>query len=178
TWRPSIASYSRISLPGSRWTGVQEIPGGLVPITPRPITRAGALSFTEGPVFRKNLEPFRLSGMALYTYNAPGSEGGKTVYPGDIVDIRLGLEYIANEKRGFGFILDWVYQQGLPFRLDGHDLSSEQKIFTLIGAAAAVEYRFTPNFLASCGILFTLAGQNNVDAIYPGISFKYFWSRD
>lgn len=175
SWKPSIGTYSRISLPASRWTGVHEIPGGFVPITPRPITRAGSLSFTEGPIVRKNLEPFRLSGMMLYTYSAPGQEGGKTSYQGDILDTRVGLEYVADDKRGFGFIIDGVYQQGLPYRLDGHAINADFKTFSLIGMAAAVEYRFTPDFLASAGILFTLAGQNNVDAFYPGFSMKYFW---
>jgi hypothetical protein len=178
TWRPSVATYSRISLPGSRWTGVHEIPGGFVPITPRPITRAGSLSLTEGPVFRKNLEPFRLSSMVLYTYNTPGSEGGRTVYTSDLVDARIGLEYVANEKRGFSLVLDGVLQQGLPFRLDGHTINTEQKSFTLLAAAAGVGYRFSPHLLASCGIMFTLAGQNNVDAVYPGLSLKYYWSRE
>jgi hypothetical protein len=60
-------------------------------------------------------------------------------------------------------------------RLDGHAITTEFKTFTLIGLAMAVEYRFTPDLLASAGILFTVAGQNNVDAIYPGVSMKYFW---
>jgi len=175
TWRPSIGTYSRISLPGSRWAGTHEIPGGFVPITPRPITRAGSLSFTEGPIIRKNLEPFRLSGMVMYTYSAPGSEGGKTTYPGDILDARVGIEYVVNAKRGFGLILDFVAQQGLPYRLDGHAINTEFKTFSLIGTAAAVEYKFTQDFVASAGVLFTIAGQNNVDAIYPGFSMKYFW---
>jgi hypothetical protein len=125
-------------------------------------SRAGSLSFTEGPIVRKNLEPFWLNGMMLYTYGAPGQEGGKTTYPGDILDTRVGLEYVVDDKRGFGLILDGVYQQGLPYRLDGHAINTEFKTFALIG-------------LASAGVLFTLAGQNNVDAIYPGFSVKYFW---
>ncbi|HEV8540451.1 MAG TPA: hypothetical protein VGQ60_04740 [Nitrospiraceae bacterium] len=113
--------------------------------------------------------------MMLYTYGAPGQEGGKTTYPGDILDTRVGLEYVVDDKRGFGLILDGVYQQGLPYRLDGHAINTEFKTFALIGLAAAVEYKFTPDLLASAGVLFTLAGQNNVDAIYPGFSVKYFW---
>lgn len=175
TWQPSIGTYSRISLPGSRWAGTHEIPGGFVPITPRPITRAGSLSFTEGPIFRKNLEPFRLSGMVMYTYSAPGSESGKTTYPGDILDARVGVEYVLDERLGLGVIVDGVVQQGLPYRLDGHAINTDFKTFSLIGTAVAVEYRFAPDWLASAGILFTLAGQNNVDAIYPGFSMKYFW---
>lgn len=177
-WRPSIATYSRISLPVSRWAGVPEIPGGFVPITPRPATRAGALSFTEGPLVRKNLEPFRLSGMALYTYNTPGTEQGQTVYPSDLLDVRLSLEYVVREADGFGLILDWVIQQGLPWRLDGHAITTGYKTFALYGTAVGLEYRFTQDLVASCGILFTIAGQNNVDAYYPGASIKYYWGRD
>ncbi len=177
-WRPTVGTYGRISLPASRWTGAHEIPGGFVPITPRPITRAGALSFTEGPLLRKNFEPFRVSAMMTYTYNAPGSEGGQTVYPGDILDARLGVEYVVDETKGFGLIWDAVVQNGLPYRLDGHAINTEFKSFTLIGTAVAVEYRFSRDFLASCGILFTLAGRNNVDAIYPGFSMKYYWGKE
>jgi hypothetical protein len=178
SWRPSIGTYGRISLPASRWTGAHEIPGGFVPITPRPVTRAGALSFTEGPIFRKNFEPFRLSGMVMYTYNTPGSEGGRTIYPGDILDARVGLEYVVSDKQGFGFIVDAVVQNGLPYRLDGHAINTDFKTFTLIGTALAVEYKFSPDLVASMGALFTLAGRNNVDAIYPGVSMKYFWGKD
>lgn len=174
-WQPSVGTYGRISLPASRWTGAHEIPGGFVPITPRPITRAGALSFTEGPIVRKNLEPFRLNAMVMYTYSAPGSESGKTSYSGDILDARVGVEYVADGKRGFGFIVDWVVQNGLPYRLDGHAITTDIKTFTLIGTAVGVEYKFTPEWVASMGALFTLAGRNNVDAIYPGFSMKYFW---
>jgi hypothetical protein len=178
SWRPSVGTYGRISLPASRWTGTHEIPGGFVPITPRPITRAGALSFTEGALIRKNLEPFRLSSMVTYTYNAPGSENGRTVYPGDILDARVGLEYVASEKQGFGIIVDAVAQNGLPYRLDGHAINADVKTFSLIGTAVAVEYRFTPDWMASMGALFTLAGRNNVDAIYPGFSMKYYWGKE
>jgi len=178
TWLPSIGTYGRISLPASRWTGVHEIPGGFVPITPRPITRAGSLSFTEGPLFRKNLDPIILSGMVTYTYSAPGSERGKTVYAGDILDARAGIEYVLDERLGLGIIVDGVVQQGLPYRLDGHAINSDFKTFSLIGTAVAVEYRFAPDWLASAGILFTIAGQNNVDAIYPGVSMKYSWGKE
>ena len=178
SWRPSIGTYGRISLPASRWTGVHEIPGGFVPITPRPITRAGAFSITEGPIFRKNVEPFRINGMVMYTYNAPGSEGSRTVYPGDILDARVGIEYVASDKRGLGFIVDAVVQNGLPYRLDGHAINTDFKTFTLVGTAVAVEYRFTPDLVACMGALFTLAGRNSVDAIYPGVSMKYFWGDD
>jgi hypothetical protein len=85
---------------------------------------------------------------------------------------------VVNDKRGFGFILDWVYQQGLPYRLDGHAINAEFKTFSLIGSAIAVEYKFSQDLVASAGVLFTLAGQNNVDAIYPGISMKYFWGKE
>jgi len=166
-WRPSVGTYGRISLPASRWTGAHEIPGGFVPITPRPITRAGALSFTEGVLLRKNLEPFRLSAMVTYTYNAPGSENGRTIYPGDILDARVGLEYVVREDRGFGIILDAVAQNGLPYRLDGHAINTDFTTFTLIGTAVAVEYRFTPDWMASMGALFTLAGRKTWTPFTP-----------
>ena len=177
-WQPSVGTFSRISLPSSRWAGMPSIPGGFIPVTPRPSVRHGALAFTEGPTFRKNLEPFRLSGMVMYTYHAPGSEGDKTVYPGDFLDARVGLEYVAQDKQGFGLLVDGVVQAGLPYRLDGHAITTDHKDFVLIGTAVAVEYRFTPEWVGSIGALFPLAGQSTMDAIYPSFSIKYFWGRE
>jgi len=61
-WRPSIAFYSRLSLPTNRWFGTPEIPGGFTPLSRVPPSRFEAVAVTEGILFRKNLEPFRITG--------------------------------------------------------------------------------------------------------------------
>ncbi len=151
------------------------MPGGFVPITLRTTTSAGSLSFTEGPTFRKNLEPFRLNGMLLYTYNVPGSESGKTTYPSDMLDARVSVEYVADDQRGLGFTVALVAKNSLPYRLDGHAVSTDFKPFLLIGPAVSVEYRLTPEWVASIGAQFALVSQNTVDAICPVFSMKYSW---
>jgi hypothetical protein len=72
-WRPSIALYSRLSLPTNRWFGTPEIPGGFTPLSRVPSSRFEAVAVTEGILFRKNLEPFRITGNVFYSYNFPGS---------------------------------------------------------------------------------------------------------
>ena len=58
SWRPSIAFYSRLSLPTNRWFGTLEIPGGFTALSRVPSSRFEAVALTEGILFRKNLEPF------------------------------------------------------------------------------------------------------------------------
>ena len=178
TWRPSVTLYNQIALPSSNWFGTKGIPGGFSPLGRLPATRFGALSFTEGVLFRKNLQPFRISGGVFYTYTAPGSTAGMNTYPGDIVNTRLIIEHILNDKRGFGYNLELVTLHGLPHRLDGHALNIDPTSFSLLGVQPTLQYKFTENFVGAAGVLFTVAGQNNVDAIYPNISLYYYWNNN
>ena len=177
TWQPSFSLYHRISLPTSHWAGTQPPPGGFEAFSIRPSTRFGALSLTEGLVVTKNFRPVRVSSAIYYTYNTPGSQfgGTETAYVGDLLDVRMSLEHVFHEDRGFGVLLGALVRQGLPYRLDGHDLNVSPVNFSLIGVSAGLEYRFTPNLLANVGCLFTVAGQNDVHAFYPGLSIKYSW---
>jgi hypothetical protein len=59
SWKPSIAIYSRSSLPTNRWFGRPEIPGGFTLLSRVSSSRFGAVAVTEGILFRKNFEPFR-----------------------------------------------------------------------------------------------------------------------
>ncbi len=182
TWRPSVTLYNGIALPSSQWFGTRGIPGGFSPLGRLPATRFGALSFTEGVLVRKNLQPFRFNAGVYYSYTAPGSTAGTNTYVGDIVNTRFIMEYIADEQRGLGFNLEFVTLHGLPFRLDGHDLNIKPTNgFSLIGVEPSIQYKFFHDdrgaLVAAAGVLFSIAGQNNIDAIYPNISMYYYWSK-
>lgn len=182
TWRPSISLYSKLSLPTNRWAGTPEIPGGFTPLSRTPSSRFGAIAFSEGVLFRKNLEPFRISGGIFYTYNAPGSEHGQTAYGGDLINTRLALEHVLNEKQGFGYFLELATLHQTSFRLDGHRVNTTPATFSLLGVQPGIEYTFFRNdsgarLVGATGVMFTVAGQNDVRAIYPNISFKYFFDQ-
>lgn len=182
TWRPSITIYNQIALPSSQWFGTRGIPGDFSPLGRLPATRFGALSFTEGVMFRKNLQPFRISGGVFYTYTNPGRTAGMNTYPGDIVNTRWVVEHILSDERGFGYNIEFVTLHGLTHRLDGHDLNIKPSNgFTLIGVEPAIQYKFFHDdrgaLVGAAGVLFTVAGQNNIDAVYPNLSLYYYWSK-
>ena len=92
------------------------------------------LGFTEGLMWRKNIEPFRFMASVHYTYTVPGSTGGINTYNGDIINTRFIIEYIADAKRGLGYALELLSVHGLDFRLDGHDLNLKPTSYSLLGA--------------------------------------------
>ena len=181
TWRPSITLYNGVTLPSSQWFATKGIPGGFSPLGRLPGTKFGGLSLTEGVLFRKNLQPFRLNGGIYYSYTAPGSTTGINTYNGDIINTRFIVEYIADDKRGLGFNLEFLTLHGVPFRLDGHDLNLKPTSFTLFGVEPSVQYKFFHDesgaLVGAAGVLFSIAGQNDINAIYPNISMYYYWSR-
>jgi hypothetical protein len=166
-----------VTLPTSTYFGAESIPGGFSPLGKLPATRNGALAFTEGLLFRKNLRPFRISGGLFYSYSVPGSNAGMNTYGGDIVNTRLIFEHILDESNGFGYNLEFVTIHGLPFRADSHDANIRPSSFQLFGIEPAIQYRFGEHWVGAAGILFTVAGQNNIDAIYPNFSLYYYWDK-
>ncbi len=178
SWRPSITFYSQLVLPTSRWTGTERPPGGLAPLGRLPATRFGEYGFTQGLTFRKNLQPFRISGGVYYTYSAPGSDGGITTYVGDIVNTRLIIEHFLDDKNGFAYNLEFVTYHSLTYRVDGQSLNRGQRSgTTVVGVEPAVQYRFSDAWVGAVGVLFTVAGQNTLDAIYPNFSFQWYWNK-
>jgi len=175
SWRPSITIYNQLGLPTSDWAGTRPIPGNFSPLGKLPATSFGSLSFTEGILARKNLNPFRFSGGVFYTYAAPGHSGGMTTYQGDIVNTRVIAEYIFNEERGLGINLEFVTVHGIPGRLDGHPVTVNPTSFNLFGIEPALQFKFGP-VVGAVGVLFTAAGQNDIAAIYPNISLYYYWN--
>jgi hypothetical protein len=183
SWRPSIAFYSKVSLPTNEWFGTPPIPGGFTPLSRVPSSRFGAIALTEGVLFRKNLAPFRISGNVYYSYNLPGSgsEPG-TVYGGDLLLTHLALEHVLDEQTGFGYLLELTTMTQFATRLDGHPVNTTPSTFYLVGIQPGIEYTFSryesgAKLVGAIGVMFTVAGDNDIRAIYPNISFKYFFEQ-
>ncbi len=178
-WRPSITHFSQLVLPTSRWiTGTERPPGGFSPLGRLPNTRFGEWGFTQGIMTRKNLEPFRINAAVFYTYSAPGSDAGMTTYTGDVINTRLILEHILDDKRGFGYNIEVSTLHGLTWRADGHAINRGQTNgFTIIGVEPALQWRMGEHWVAAAGCLFTVAGQNAINAFYPNISIFWYWSK-
>ena len=177
--RPSITLFTQLVLPTSRWvTGTERPPGGFAPLGRLPNTRFGELGLTEGVMYRKNVRPFRVSAAVFYTYAFPGSQGALTTYSGDVINTRLIFEHILNDKKGLAYNLEFVGLHGLTWRADGHAVNSGQKSgFTILGLEPVIQYRFSETVVAAAGVLFTVAGQNAIDAIYPNFSVFWYWNK-
>lgn len=178
-WRPSVTQFNQIVLPTSKWiTNTGRPPGGFAPLGRLPNTRFGDLGLTEGLMFRKNLKPFRISAATFYTYSLPGSENGVTTYSPDIINTRLIFEHILDDKSGFGYNIEFSGLHGLTWRADRHAMNKGQKSgFNIIGVEPAIQWKMGDAWVAAAGVLFTVAGQNAVDAIYPNFSLFWYWSK-
>lgn len=178
SWRPSITHFSQIVLPTSRWTGAERPPGGFSPLGRLPSTRFGEYGITQGIMARKNLEPIRISAAVFYTYAVPGESGGRTTYSGDVINTRLIFEHILDAKHGFGYNLELSTLHGTTWRADGHQVTSGQlRGFTIVGVEPALQWNFSQNWMVAAGCLFTVAGQNAMNAIYPNVSVFWFWDK-
>src|SRR5437867_2206729 len=178
-WRPSITHYSQIVLPTSQWvTGAKRPPGGFSALGRLPNTRFGELGFTQGIMTRKNLQPFRISAAAFYTYSAPGNTAGQNTYFGDVINTRLIIEHILDDKKGFGYNIEISTLHGSTWRADGHSINSGQLHgFSIIGVEPALQWKMGEHWVAAAGCLFTVAGQNAINAIYPNFSIFWYWSK-
>jgi hypothetical protein len=120
-------------------------------------------------------------GSVYYTYTVPGSTGGITTYNGDIVNTRLIAEWIADDKNGLGFALEFLSIHGLDYRLDGHDLNINPTSYNLVGLEPSVQYTIFHNdsgaLVAAAGVLFSVVGMNDINAIYPNMSIYYYWAK-
>jgi hypothetical protein len=181
TWRPSISFiHAQLSLPTGQWfTATKSPPGGFAPLGRFAATTAGALGITEGVMFRKNVNPFRFSGGLFYSYSTPGSTAGQNIYSSDLINARLVFEHFLNDKRGFGYNIEVVSLHGTTWRLDGHDINSGQRSgFDLIGVEPALQWRFgDTNLFGAAGVLFTVAGRNSLESMYPNFSIFYYFAK-
>jgi hypothetical protein len=176
--RPSFTNYTQIVLPTSRWTGTERPPGGFAPLGRLPATRFGEWGFTEGFTFRKNSQPYRISGGVYYTYAAPGSDAGQTTYTGDVINTRLIFEHFLDDKKGLAYNIELVTVHTATWRADGHSINRGQLSgSTVVGIEPAIQWRFTDSLVGAAGVLFTVAGQNTADAIYPNFAIQWYWNQ-
>lgn len=176
--RPSLTLYQQVVLPTSRWTGTDRPPGGFAPLGRLPSTRFAEYGVTEGVTLRKNFQPFRISGGVYYTYAAPGSDAGTTTYTGDVINTRLIFEHFLDDKKGFAYNLEFVTLHTMTYRADGHAINRGQRSgASVIGVEPAIQYRFSDSLVGAVGVLFTAAGQNTADSIYPNFSIQWYWNK-
>jgi hypothetical protein len=177
--RASFTNYTQIVLPTGRWlTGTERPPGGFAPLGRLPATRFGEFGFTEGLTFRKNNKPYRLSGGVYYTYQAPGSDAGQTTYTGDIINTRLAYEHFLDDKQGLALNLELATLHTATWRADGHSINRGQRSgSTVVGVEPGIQFRLSDSWVAGVGVLFTVAGQNTADAIYPNFAIQWYWNQ-
>ncbi len=178
SWQPTLTPTFYVTLPTSDWAGTPKIPGGFAPLGRLPATHSGTPEFTQALLLRKNLRPFRLSGGVFYSYGPPSTSNGTTQYFPDIFQYRLALEHILDDRSGFGYALEFLGLHGVPWRLDGHQINATPKTFGLLGVQPTVQYNLTERLVAAFGVLFTVAGQNDIAAIYPNFSLYYYFPTD
>ncbi len=179
-WRPSLTFLNQVVPPTGVWlTGTEKPPGGFAPLGRFQASQFGALGLTEGVTLRKNVRPFRISGGIFYSYATPGSSEGRTTYTPDILNTRLIVEHILGDKTGFGYNIEFIGMHGTTWHADGHAINAGQRSgFNIIGVEPAIQWRFgESNFVGAAGILFTVAGQNALDSIYPNFSIFWYWSK-
>jgi hypothetical protein len=170
----TIASF--VALPTSSWFGTPSVPGGFAPLGRLPATHFGAPELTEAFFFRKNIKPFRFSGGLYYSYGVPSSSGGAPLRYGDILQYRLVMEQFLDDQRGLGYAVELMGLHGLPWRVDGAAINAGRTSFGLIGLQPTIEYRFTDHVVGAAGVLVTLAGHQDIVAVYPNLSIYYYWS--
>ena len=177
--QPSITLYQQIVLPTSRWvTGTERPPGGFAPLGRLPASRFGELSITEGLTFRKNVRPIRVSGGVFYTYATSGSDAGQSTYTGDVINTRLSFEHFLDDQQGFAYNVELTTVSTATWRADSHSINrGSPSGSTVVGIEPAIQWRFSDSWVAAAGVLFTVAGQNTPDAIYPNFAFRWFWNQ-
>lgn len=186
-WRPSLTTFNQIVLPTDKWTGTAKPPGGFTPIGRLPSTKFGALTWTEGLETRKNLRPFRISAGVFYSYHFPGHEEGLNTYPGDIINTRLIIEHILDDKRGFGYSLEFAGLHQLTWRADGHPVNvhpldglntqNRTSSLNIIGVEPAIQFKIAENIVGAAGVLVPIAGQNTAAGIFPNFSIYFYGAR-
>lgn len=175
SWEPSLTLASFVALPTSDWLGTPSVPGGFAPLGRLPATHFGTPELTEALLFRKNVKPFRVSGGLYYSYGPPTSKGGVAQSYGDILQYRLVFEHFLDDRHGLAYAVEVLGLHGLPLRVDGNTVNAGRTSFGLLGFQPTVEYKFTDHIVGAAGVLFTLAGRDDIAAIYPNLSVYYYW---
>ncbi len=175
SWEPSLTFASFVVLPSSDWLGTPSVPGGFAPLGRLPATHFGSPDLTEAILLRKNLNPFRISGGVYYSYGLPTSRSGAPASYGDIFQYRLAFEHFLDDSRGLAYAVELLGLHGLPWRADGKAITAGHSSFGLLGVQPTIEYKFTDHIVGAAGALFTIAGAQDLAAIYPNLSVYYYW---
>jgi hypothetical protein len=97
---------------------------------------------------------------------------------GDVINTRLVFEHFLNDQKGLAYNLELATVHTASWRLDGQAINrGALHGSTVIGIEPAIQYRFSDSLVGAVGVLFTIAGQNALDAIYPNLSLQWYWNR-
>ncbi len=179
--RPSFTTAFLVTLPTTSWLGTPVPVGGLPPINVVPSTHFGTPAFSTIAMLRKNVQPLRLIADVYYTFSVPGTitavAGDPPVYSqfGDLLQYRLGVEDVIDDKNGLGFILEIAGLTGLPFSIDGLAVNTHPSAFNLLGVQPTIEFNITPRLAASIGVLLPAFGANEYLATTPNFSLWYYF---
>ena len=179
--RPSFASFLFLTLPTTAWLGTPVPKGGLPPISVLPSTHFGSPSLTGTLLLRKNIRPFRFYGGLYYTYSFPGVESLTATDPrlfaqfGDLIQYRMAVEDVINDKHGLGLVLEVVGLSELPFSVDGIPVNTTPTNFNLIAVQPTLEVNLTPKLALSVGVLLPAWGNNAYLATTPNFSLWYYF---
>ena len=179
--RPSFATFLFLTLPTTSWLGTPVPRGGLPPISVLPATHFGSPSLTGTLLVRKNIRPFRFYGGLYYTYSFPGIESLTAADPpifaqfGDLIQYRMAVEDVINDKTGLGLILEVVGLSELPFSVDGIPVNTTPTNFNLLGIQPTIEYNLTPRLAMSVGVLLPAWGNNEYLSTTPNFSLWYYF---
>jgi hypothetical protein len=90
----------------------------------------------------------------------------------------LIFEHFLDDKKGLAYNLEFVTVSTATWRADGHAINRGAiNGSTVIGVEPAIQFRFTDSLVGAVGVLFTVAGQNAADAIYPNFSIQWYWNK-
>nr|AAX38536.1 ORF376 [Leptospirillum ferrooxidans] len=179
--RPSFSTFLFTTLPTTAWLGTPVPKGGLPPISVLPATHFGSPSLTGTLLLRKNIRPLRFYGGLYYTYSFPGIESLTAADPkffaqfGDLIQYRMAVEDVIDDKHGLGLILEMVGLSELPFSVDGLPVNTTPKNFNLISMQPTIEVNLTPKLALSVGVLFPVWGNNEYLAMTPNFSLWYYF---
>jgi hypothetical protein len=181
--RPTFSTGFLVTLPTSSWfnTPLPKGSGSLPPISVVPSTHLGEPALTAVFLLRKNIEPVRLFGAFFYSFSFPGSGvlPGATQSTfnqfGDIAQYRFAMEDVIDDRRGLGWILEFVGLSGLPFSIDGNTVNASPSSFNIFDVQPAFEINLTPTLALSAGVLLPVFGTNEFLTVTPNISLWYYW---
>lgn len=86
-----------------------------------------------------------------------------------------------DDTRGLRFALEFLSVHGTFWRLDGHALNIKPTSYQLIGLEPSIQHTLfygpSGSLVADAGCVFSLAWQNDINAIYLNMSICYYWAK-